>query len=373
MANTVWTTWRLILMLAWLGACTTQPAVAPTVTALPPTAAPSPIPTRTAIPATITPSPLPTFPVTGLSRWQEYEQALARALMPNLDPVEVICEWSGLAKGNQEEYLWAACQELQDGTVISTPAVMHLDSYGRIERAEVPGDRTAYSEDMTRMFPYVVQTRIFGHMIDTDRLIDHLEWRRMHPEEPPLAVPGAAVPTRNPQSEPASLTMAPTPLPTSFVIPVLTPDAIQVERWKEYQTALAKALLSDMQYMKSGYDYSLVTCEWDILGRSGQKVYVWAMCQGPNAGDTLPALLHLAPDGSIRSVEVPQRSSKWEPDMRRLFPAEIREKIAEYYAQWSTFYGRDEELRGHLQYRFTHPEVPPLCILSATMTATPGQ
>jgi hypothetical protein len=47
-----------------------------------------------------------------------------------------------------------------------------------------------------------------------------------------------------PTSTAIPFTVIPSPLPTKPIIPVITPDASQVERWQEYQNALAKSVLS---------------------------------------------------------------------------------------------------------------------------------
>src|SRR5690606_2974714 len=62
-------------------------------------------------------------------------------------------------------------------------------------------------------------------------------------------------------------------IPTLPPPPILTPYAVQVERWQEYQTELIKVLL--IQYPSSLHGLAL--CEWDILGRFDQKLYIWAL------------------------------------------------------------------------------------------------
>ncbi|MDL1941721.1 hypothetical protein FBQ99_05180 [Chloroflexi bacterium CFX2] len=80
-----------------------------------------------------------------------------------------------------------------------------------------------------------------------------------------------------------TLTVIPTATPEATLIPTLpqppifTPDAVQVERWQEYQKELIKALL--IQVPSALHDLAL--CEWDILGRFEQKLYVWALCSIP--------------------------------------------------------------------------------------------
>lgn len=170
-------------------------------------------------------------------------------------------------------------------------------------------------------------------------------------------------PTGTPEVVPS---MTPSPMPTQPAIIFITPDTIQVERWKEYQAELAKAITCDSGHDCPNYEYAL--CEWDILGRSNQEVYVWAQCIGPNASGRKPAIVYLDADGSIQKVRVAGYKGLFF-DLE-LFPLDVQEKITLYYSSSCTYCGRPEELRVHLQYRQTHPEVPPLIILSAMPTAT---
>ncbi len=152
-------------------------------------------------------------------------------------------------------------------------------------------------------------------------------------------------------------------IPTLPPPPIITPDAFQVERWREYETALAKSILPMFEYM--------VLCEWDILGRSELEVYVWAICRNPAGDDSRPAVIHLEIDGSILEVKIPKRGTP--SNVNELFPKEIREKFS-LYALGATFDGRRKEMYQHLLYRETHPETPPLVVLSSYTplpTATP--
>jgi hypothetical protein len=163
-------------------------------------------------------------------------------------------------------------------------------------------------------------------------------------------------------------TPLPTPLPTLPIIPMITPDAIQVERWKEYEDALARTLLSFLPREE-------VICEWDILGRSDQKVYVWAVCTNiissgtsPISGTeifsspSIPAVIHLGEDGSVQSVEIPGAGSDYARDISRMFPLDVQEEFNRYH------FGRAREMLEHAAWRRTHPEEPPLIVLSATPT-----
>ncbi|MDQ3004733.1 MAG: hypothetical protein M3R47_05045 [Chloroflexota bacterium] len=170
------------------------------------------------------------------------------------------------------------------------------------------------------------------------------------PTETPI--PTVVSPTPVPTSTFIPVTIAPTITPTRPGETLITPDGIQVERWKEYQTALAKNVPADIPPEE-------VLCEWDILGRSGNDVYVWAVCEGKLSSASVPAVIHLESEGAVLSVE---RPTNWSRDIPRLFPPDVIEKFAHYHA------GRAGELIAHIEWRRTHPEEPPLIVLSATPT-----
>lgn len=184
----------------------------------------------------------------------------------------------------------------------------------------------------------------------------------------PLALP-AETPSQKVVSPTPIITLTPipatefsTPLPTQPTLAFITPDAIQVERWREYEVALAQGILPM-------FPFESILCEWDILGRSGQEVYVWALCAFPNKGDDMrPVVIHLEADGSIRGVEIPKRGSS--SDISRMFPEEVQAKFSLYTGN-SLFDGRLKEMLNHLIYRETHPEEPPLVVLLATWTPSP--
>ena len=172
-----------------------------------------------------------------------------------------------------------------------------------------------------------------------------------------------------PTETPIPTVVSPTFIPTSTILPppdivlptitptrpgetLITPDAIQVERWMEYQTALAKNVHAHLPPEE-------VLCEWEILGRSGNDVYVWAVCKGGDSSGSVPVVIHLEANGAIQSAE---RAKNWSRDIPRLFPPDVIEKFAHYQG------GRAGELIEHIEWRRTHPEEPPLIVLSATLT-----
>ena len=89
--------------------------------------------------------------------------------------------------------------------------------------------------------------------------------------------------------EPLPDISAPTRMPTKPGSVLFTPDVAQVEMWMEYQTALAKAILSYLPQEE-------VLCEWEILGRSGNDVYMWAVCRGKDSGGSMPVVIQLESD-----------------------------------------------------------------------------
>lgn len=195
-----------------------------------------------------------------------------------------------------------------------------------------------------------------------------------------------ALPTTTPTIE---FTPVPaTVMPTQTSIPIITPNATQVERWKEYQTELAKVILSSNPEI--GNDpaiYKDALCEWDILGQSGREVYVYGVCviAKGNRDMRKPAIIYLEPDGSIRKVKLPEPK---EGDREKFnydpFPIDVQEKFCYYfdpfpsdlprcpypYLSWSPR-PRLDEIYAHIKYRKVYPEEPPLVVLSATPTATP--
>lgn len=181
-------------------------------------------------------------------------------------------------------------------------------------------------------------------------------------------------------------TLQVTPIPTLPPPPILTPDAIQVERWQEYQRELAKVVLASNSEL--GHDpviYNDALCEWDILGQSGQEVYLYVVCAiaDGNGDARKPAIIYLEPDGSIQKVKLPEpkatNSSMFNYDP---FPKDVQEKFCYYFdpfpsdlpqcPYFSTYpRPRLDVLYAHIEYRKTHPDVPPLLVLLVTPAVTP--
>jgi hypothetical protein len=190
------------LMLIGLTGCEGRQSSIPTSTANPPAATSTFILSATISPTAIIPTPMPptqtAYPYITpdsiqLEQWKEYERALAQALMPGYAPGKIICEWEILGRSGQELYVWAVCGGAHNSSTVIKTAVIRLRSDGTVEQIEVPGNGSANAPDIRRLFPEYLQQRIFDHAIDLNRLIAHLERRRIHPEEPPLIVLSATV------------------------------------------------------------------------------------------------------------------------------------------------------------------------------------
>ena len=180
-----------------------------------------------------------------------------------------------------------------------------------------------------------------------------------------VALTQTTLPTHTPTLTPTATIVLPTfsPVPT-LVRPIFTPDAIQLERWQEYQTELVDAFNTPSDSI----------CEWDILGRSAHEVYVWAMCAAPEGGDSGAAAIYLDTDGSIQKIKAPRY---WMGDRgivmsneNELFPADVIAKL-DLYKGYYHFTGRPYEINLYLNYRLANPGTLPWVVLLGTPTGTP--
>lgn len=176
---------------------------------------------------------------------------------------------------------------------------------------------------------------------------------------PAARTPGSATPASTPTFPRAGAT--PSPLPTRPTIVVVTPVAGQLDRWKEYESALAQRLLSHLPVED-------VLFEWEVLGQTIDTVYVWATCMATvlvgqvNPGYphvSMPAAIHLREDGTVGQVDIPGAGTFYARSIREMFPGEVQERI---FGD-SIDYHRLEE---HIRWRVEHPHEPPIIVLDAT-------
>ncbi len=318
-----------------------QTDIALTQTALPTTTATL---TPTALFVLPTPSPTSTpwqyiFPTPNaiqVKKWKEYQTELANVLLPSLPPEKVLCEWEIIGQNENAIYIWAACDAIKRGSMVSRPALVNLNPDGTIQSVEVSDINSGGNE----MFPEDIQV-ILNHYPYEEKiqLLIHLDYRQTYPQAPipPLNI-RAVDPT-------------PSPIPVRPSFPIVTPNPTQLERWKEYQTKLAKAVYAEY-YPSISSNNAL--CEWDILGQGEQKVYVFAVCYDDV---TTFAVIYLDKNGAALKAEVPGNNEN--RDIDRLFPDEISRIFHFAHERMSI-------LLAHLEFRQSHPEEPPLIILSVT-------
>ena len=142
-------------------------------------------------------------------------------------------------------------------------------------------------------------------------------------------------------------------------------DPVQLEKWKEYETALAGKLLPQ-------YPRDTVSCEWELTEKIEQKINVWAVCMttvtSADVGSyyfpaaSVPAVINLDSNGAVQSVETPEYGDHYLSDFGRLFPNVASVDFPNVFA-----------MENHLYWRRTHPTEPPLVVLNATaiLMATP--
>jgi hypothetical protein len=119
-----------------------------------------------------------------LERWKEYENALAKSVLPHLGSEEVLCEWDLLGRSAGEVYVWAVCSGMDGGG--SVPAVIHLEEDRSIQSVE---RIINWSADILRLFPTDVRGKFDIYPSGRAReMSEHIEQRRIHPGEPPLII-----------------------------------------------------------------------------------------------------------------------------------------------------------------------------------------
>ncbi len=101
-------------------------------------------------------------------------------------------------------------------------------------------------------------------------------------------------------------------------------------------------------------------CDWQVLGHTGQEVYVWAFCAANQAGAditaaSVPTVLTLTDDGHTVTARIPRDGTYYAEDVRAMFPPEVQQQV----------FGRLPEatlarLAQHARRRLTLPTLPPL-------------
>ncbi len=133
---------------------------------------------------------------------------------------------------------------------------------------------------------------------------------------------------------------------------LLPPTNGMTHTWRDYETALVRAILPAT--LANG------VCDWQVLGHTGQEVYVWAFCAANQAGAditaaSLPAVLTLADDGHTVTARIPRDGTYYPEDVRALFPADVQQQIFRRLPEATL-----SRLEQHARRRLTWPTLPPL-------------
>lgn len=174
-----------------------------------------------------------------------------------------------------------------------------------------------------------------------------------------------SLPTATP-TQTTTLTMTPIhlPAPTATITPTpsLTPVTTLAPRWVQYEDALSKVLLG-IAYPPESAGIGL--CEWAILGHSDQEVYVWAECQVASTAlgtaGSCPAVIRLLPDGKIGNVVIPRDGADYGPDIRKLFPLDVQERINHLAS-----YFDPPAAMEHIDLRRADRTIPPMIVAAGT-------
>jgi len=146
----------------------------------------------------------------------------------------------------------------------------------------------------------------------------------------------------------------------------ISSDPAQLERWKEYQTALAEKLMPQ-------YPRDKVLCEWELTEKYEQRINVYAVCMttvtSAEVGNyyfpvaSVPAVINLDADGAVQSVEVPEYGESYLSDFWKLFPNGAWNDLPNVSA-----------MEKHLHWRRINRTEPPLVVLNAVaiLTVTPA-
>ena len=107
----------------------------------------------------------------------------------------------------------------------------------------------------------------------------------------------------------------PTPLDETLIP---TPTQWTALARDELEPALADRLLNDSEAL----------CEWEVWGQTKQEVYVWAVCESAKGGAvSASAVINVAPDGHVHSVDMPRDGSFYGEDVKALFPPDVQARI----------------------------------------------
>lgn len=138
------------------------------------------------------------------------------------------------------------------------------------------------------------------------------------------------------------------------VTPIGTPTPTATARWRMYEKALAKSIVSTEKAL----------CEWAMLGEDEGKVYVYALCKVEDpigSAGSVPAVIYLGEDREIVKVVLPRGGISYGSDLRAMFPDGVYEKVRSIETDATGGFTSEE----HLDVRLKNGG-PPLVVEAGT-------
>ena len=354
------------------------------------TPTPSPVPTATQTPTVfmVSPSPLPSTPPTPISPYEAEHRAIKSVIDSYFDQIyamhnsfqvtgfDDVVSTSAEAEGFRKtalreqavEIVWARLNFLRYASYTYTldySEIVVFDS-GRQARAN-------FTEGNGIVYELSIPSGIVSHMSGVKHIImlryEQDGWKIIYDVRDDYHSHRTLYdPTPFPQDVLDSLDKQLIGLSQAQGVPILPqagnssipPDPVELERWKEYEMALAEKLLPQ-------YPRDRVSCEWELMERSEQKRNIWAFCMTtvtsaeigkyyyPAA--SVPGVIHLAANGAVQRVDIPEYGEQYLSDFRKLFPNGAWKELPNVSA-----------MEKHLHWRRTHPTEPPLVVLNAEVT-----
>jgi hypothetical protein len=368
----------MVILLVTLSACGKQPIVLPTETSIPTVVSTTPVPTSTLIPVTITPSP-PEQTIAVFTPEQEILISVIESYFDirylTLNSLQ-LPDFGDLVSDEPDAKAFLDAEmrklaleikyaELNRSRYVGYKYFLNfsnfaMDASNQLATVSLVEDSDIISENSAAgnpANPLVAQFWGLKHTIVlrkeqgqwrivSDHYGDFL-WRTMR---------------RNGKSpdELFRTLMKAVSSPPQSAMGAITPEPAQLERWAEYENALARILMPMSSPEK-------VLCEWELLGQTDQEVYVWAFCMETTPvaeispfffrAANAPAVIHIGADGAVQNVEIPEYGPNYLSDIRKMFPLDALKRVAD-----------TSRMRQHLYLRRERPQEPPLIVLDATPT-----
>lgn len=151
---------------------------------------------------------------------------------------------------------------------------------------------------------------------------------------------------------------APTPAPTAEPVAMPTAAATTDPRlviwpdWGEFEQMLSRQVL--------GATVANRVCDWIVLGRDGNRFYVWTYCAAYlNAPDitaaSLPAVMTVTDGGASVEIQTPRDGTYYAEDVAALFPPAVQQMIFD-----RSFDSVLPQLERHAKLRLKWTYLPPL-------------